>query len=136
MTYHNLTNFASAVLSGDFELGDTTLSLASGHTSLPTTNFWATVFSDDPGDMAEIIHVSTRSGSTLTGITRAQQGTVERDWYSGDKLIVGYTAANHTEILAALIDPDSIATGTTSPTKYGIITIDGTQYKVALEEVT
>lgn len=85
-------NNASTLLSSDISRTDTTISLVDGSRfPSPTTNQFFLVTLDNGVDI-EVVEVTSRSGNTLSGITRAQEGTAASYFAAGTRVEVRVTA--------------------------------------------
>lgn len=108
-----VANFIKLKLSGTYGSSDTSITVASGGSTLPSPSFSMTWFnstdyadpSDDPN--AEIVRVTAVSGNTLT-VERAQEGTSASTKNIAGKtyvLILGITAKMITDIGSNLQQP-------------------------------
>jgi hypothetical protein len=110
-----VANFVKLTVSGGYDQNDTSITLISGGSSLPSTPFnvtwWNSTDYADPSDdpNAEIVRVNGAaiSGNTLP-ITRAQEGTAastKNTIGKTYKIILGATAKTITDIGANLHKP-------------------------------
>ncbi len=143
--FKKVSNNAAGYLSAGIDDNDTSLSLESGQGgTFPATGpFWVTLFSQDPGDGCEIIEVGGRTGDVLTGLVRGQQGTTAASWATGSAVQCLLTSQHledlHTAVNALEAGIDFAQTteylATFEPTESAIITINGVQYRIALDPV-
>lgn len=109
MTYEN---FVQAQLAAPLGSSDTTLTLANpiGAYRLPPATGGILVLADSVGSPAftEIVSYVSRSGNTLSGLTRGQEGTSARAWPAGTFCYQSLTAgdfANALGLKAPLASP-------------------------------
>jgi len=93
MPYLNHSNNASTTLTSDVGETDNSISLGTGEgDQFPSSDFRVTIWNADtysnPDDdtTMEIIHVGSRSGDTLSNLTRGVEGTSASVHYSGHTL--------------------------------------------------
>jgi hypothetical protein len=85
-------NNASTVLASDIARTDLTISLVDGSRfPYPTTNQFFLVTLDNGVDV-EVVEVTSRSGNTLSGISRAQEGTSASYFAAGTRVEVRVTS--------------------------------------------
>jgi len=143
--FKEVANNAAGYLNSAIDDDDTSLTLESGQGStFPATGpFWVTVFSQDPADGCEVIEVGGRTGDVLTSLVRGQQSTVAASWSTGSAVQLLLTAQHledlHTAVnaLEAGIDFEQTTAllDVFEPTESAIITINGVQYRIALDPV-
>lgn len=107
-------NNASTLLVSGISAASTTLQVSTGTGGLfpspvpGTSYFKVTLTSLSAGKTKEIVHVTARSGDTLT-ITRGQEGTAAASWDSGASVANLFTAGTFND-LAQQMDIDQIYT--------------------------
>lgn len=107
-------NNASTLLVSGISAASTTLQVSTGTGDLfpspvpGTSYFKATLTSLAAGKTKEIVHVTARSGDTLT-ITRGQEGTAAASWDSGASVANLFTAGTFND-LAQQMDIDQVYT--------------------------
>ncbi|MEH5014106.1 hypothetical protein [Phytobacter diazotrophicus] len=112
-------NNAQTVLAAGISASATTLTVNTGTGSLfpspvsGTSYFKLTLIDATTGQLTEIVHVTARTGDTMT-ISRAQEGTTARAWSAND-IAANMLTAGTIALLAPLDSP--VLTGTpTAPT--------------------
>lgn len=114
-TFSNITNNAKTTLNGAINAVVTACTVASG-SSLPSVPFYATIFENDP-DVNEIVKVTAKSGTSITTMVRAQQGTAANSWANAANFQVLWTKTNVTELQSAINDIETrLGSGTTDVT--------------------
>lgn len=119
------SNNASSQLAAGVGAGDVTLALLGGSGAEfpsinPANDEWFPVTLYDDSNNVEIVHVTARTGDTLT-VARGQEGTVARGWLAGTKLDHRITAE------AVGSKADRAAPALTGPVNVtGELNVDGT----------
>lgn len=117
------TNFARNTLNGNITNASTSIVVADG-SSFPTSDFYIVI---DPNVAArEIIHITSRSGNTLTADLRGQDGTTAQAHTSGAMVVHGVLARH---IQAFYDNLDKTLTGydesfTANATATGSVTVN------------
>lgn len=111
------TNFARTTLAAGIGTGDTSISVTDGSLfGSPTGGDWQVAVIDN-GTAFEVIHITARTGNTLT-VVRAQESTSAASWSSGDSILAPVTAAFCTP-LAQIDLTTTVVTGALPETKGG-----------------
>jgi len=111
------TNFAKTTLTASLSAGATSATVADGSKfGSPSGGDWQVAVIDN-GTAFEIVHITARSGGTLT-ITRAQESTSAASWSIGDTVLAPVTAAFCTP-LSQIDLTTSIVTGALTAAKGG-----------------
>jgi hypothetical protein len=114
------TNNAVSLLAAPLTPGDTTLQVMAGYGQLypaPSAGqFFLVTLEDQSGTVREIVRVLGRSGDTLTGLVRGQEGTTARAWSAslGNDTLVDHRVTAETMRLAMLL-PEGGAVGPAGP---------------------
>ena len=143
--FKQVSDYAVGLLAAGIDSDDTSLSVEDpqGATFPASGPFWVTLYTSDPGEGCEVVLVGSRTGNVLQGLTRGQEGTDVAAWSAGTHvrlMLMGQHLEDiHTAInaLEAGIDLDQTPEdiGTFEPTKTITITVDGQQYRLAIEPV-
>lgn len=108
-TFKLTKNNSVGTLASSITNVQTTFTVKSGQgASFPASNFWCTFFEVDPDISSEIVHVTTRTTDSFTGVTRSQQGTTApaggwnadinvKGLFTDDQLTDLQTVANNNE---------------------------------------
>lgn len=92
------TNFARTTLNTGINSTDTSIVVADG-SKFPTADFHIVIGNENPG---EIVHITSRTGNTLTADDRGAQGTTEVSHSAGVKVV-------HTLLAHNIIAADKVA---------------------------
>jgi len=109
-------NNAQTVLAAGISASATTLTVNTGTGSLfptpvsGTSFFKLTIVDAATGQLTEILHVTARSGDTMT-VSRAQEGTTARAWSAND-IVANMLTAGTIALLAPLASPSFSGTPT------------------------
>jgi hypothetical protein len=129
-------NNASTILAAPISSGATSCTVTTGTGALfPNPSggqyFCMTFVDAATGLLNEIVHVTARSGDTMT-IQRAQEGTTALAWLAGDIAANFWTAGS----IAALLAGFPVNTGTLSTTQSLSGANAGTMYRISAASIT
>jgi hypothetical protein len=92
------TNFARTTLNTGIDSDDTSIVVLDG-TYFPTSDFYIVIGNENPG---EIIHITSRTGNTLTADVRGAQSTTAVSHSAGVKVV-------HTILAHNIVASDKVA---------------------------
>lgn len=106
-------NFVQVLVAAELAVGATTVSLvpATGAYRMPPLDGGTLVLADSMGtpSYTEVVTYTSRTGNTLNGVVRAQEGTVARTWPAGTFCYQSLTAGEFGKVLGSKLGTEAVA---------------------------